>query len=78
VESSVHGWLDHPTDIVTIPKLTIAQLANIVRNMDVETTRYTYHVVREVLIWVHYLERATVLKFVRPLLENMVILLKIW
>jgi len=26
--------------------------------MDVETTRYTYHVFGELLIWVHYLERA--------------------
>jgi len=57
VEASVHAWLDHSTDS-SIPKLAIVQLANIVRNMDVETTRYTYHVFREVLIWVHYLERA--------------------
>jgi len=26
--------------------------------MDVETTRYTYHVFKELLIWVHYLDRA--------------------
>jgi len=57
VETGIHGWLDHCVD-GSIPKLSIVQLTNIVRNMDVETTRYTYHVFGELLIWVHYLERA--------------------
>jgi len=39
VETGVHRWLDHFVD-GSIPKLSIIQLANIVRNMDVETTRY--------------------------------------
>jgi len=34
-------------------------LANIVRKIDVQTTRYTYHVVRELLIWIHYQESIT-------------------
>jgi len=69
VETGVHVWLDLCTDD-TVPKLSIIQLANIVRNMDVETTRYTYHVFTELLIWVHYSERALQKMYDLPMLPS--------
>ena len=57
-EIDIYKLLDHSTDEEEVTLLTLLDHSNIIRNMSMEDTRRTNHVLSEWLIWTKYLQHA--------------------